>query len=103
MTDVVADRVIEKQLVSALRHLTQVYGSENVRTTVDKVIVNEALLRSTTDSHVWAAEFAKVRPEIDQGLMIGWFSNCAATAVDLERAARESEMEPPSVDLGLSE
>ncbi len=43
-----------------------------------------ARLYATTDASVWAEEFAKVRPEVDQDLMIGWFANAIETvrAVD---------------------
>ncbi len=44
-------------------------------------------LYSTTDGRVWAAEFAKVRPDVDEGLMIGWFANCAENAKDHARRA----------------
>ena len=45
--------------------------------------VNEKLLRTTDDATVWANEFKKVCPEVDEELMIGWFANCAQTALDL--------------------
>ncbi|MDQ2782216.1 MAG: hypothetical protein M3Y26_06730 [Actinomycetota bacterium] len=37
--------------------------------------VDEARLRATTDAGVWADEFAKVQPDADWGLMVGWFAN----------------------------
>lgn len=49
-------------------------------------LVDEALLRSTTRADIWAAEFAKVCPDVDQGLMIGWFANAIETAKDAVRA-----------------
>lgn len=45
----------------------------------DDVEVDEKRLRSTTDASVWAEEFAKVCPNVDQGLMIGWFANAIET------------------------
>ena len=46
----------------------------------DSPVVDEARLRSTTDAMVWAEEFAKVCPDVDQGLMLGWFANAIETA-----------------------
>jgi hypothetical protein len=46
--------------------------------------VDERLLYSTDNAAVWAEEFAKVCPEVDRGLMIGWFANCAESAKMLE-------------------
>ncbi len=46
-------------------------------------VVDEERLRSTTDAAVWADEFAKVRPDVDQGLMIGWFANAIEVAKDI--------------------
>lgn len=45
-----------------------------------QVYVNTERLYSTTDAGVWAEEFAKVCPDVDEGLMIGWFANAMATA-----------------------
>lgn len=47
--------------------------------------VDTELLRSTDHADVWADEFAKVCPDVDRGLMIAWFANCAETAKDLQR------------------
>lgn len=44
------------------------------------VAVDEARLRRHADALVWAEEFAKVQPEVDMGLMIGWFANAMETA-----------------------
>jgi len=44
--------------------------------------VDELRLRETTDARVWAEEFAKVRPDVDRGLMIGWFANAIETGRD---------------------
>jgi hypothetical protein len=46
-------------------------------------LVNEKLLRSTTDAQVWARAFMQVvnaGATIDEGLMIGWFANAIETA-----------------------
>ena len=42
--------------------------------------VNTERLYSTTDAAVWAEEFHKVCPDVDEGLMIGWFANAIGTA-----------------------
>lgn len=36
-------------------------------------------LHGTTDAEVWASEFCRLHPEIDKGLMIGWFANAIET------------------------
>lgn len=41
--------------------------------------VNTERLYSTTDASVWAEEFAKVQPDIDEGFMVGWFANAMQT------------------------
>lgn len=43
-------------------------------------------LLETVNAVVWAEEFAKCHPEIDQGEMISWFANLACVAEDLTRA-----------------
>jgi hypothetical protein len=48
--------------------------------------VDEVRLRATTNAAVWAEEFAKVAPEVDRGLMIGWFANLAETAKTAAKA-----------------
>jgi hypothetical protein len=45
--------------------------------------VNVSRLYATTNAQVWAEEFAKVCPDVDEGLMIGWFAN----AIETGRAA----------------
>ena len=59
-------------------------------------VVDETLLRSTTDATIWAAEFKKIRPEIDEGLMIGWFANAIETAraEGLRDSTRRTVIEP---------
>lgn len=54
--------------------------------------VDSDKLLSTDDAQVWAKEFAKRFPIIDEDAMIGWFANCAETAKMLERQ-RISERE----------
>jgi hypothetical protein len=46
--------------------------------------INLERLYATDDAAVWAEEFAKVEPDIDRGLMVGWFANAIETAKDLE-------------------
>jgi hypothetical protein len=48
--------------------------------------VDEVLLRSTDDATIWAAEFKKIQPDVDEGLMISWFANCIESTKD--RCAR---------------
>jgi hypothetical protein len=45
----------------------------------DTNVVDVERLYTTTKADMWAAEFAKVCPEVDQGLMIGWFANAIET------------------------
>lgn len=37
--------------------------------------VDERLLRTTTNASVWAHEFMKLHPLLDEGAMIAWFAN----------------------------
>ncbi len=50
--------------------------------------VDQHRLLGTDNASVWAEEFAKIFPEIDQTTMIGWFASCAETAKTLQRAAK---------------
>ena len=43
-------------------------------------VVDEGRLRGCTDARVWAEEFVKVCPDVDEGLMIGWFANAIETS-----------------------
>ncbi len=45
--------------------------------------VDEARLLTTTDATIWVEEFHKVHPEVDKGMMLGWFAN----ALEVGRAA----------------
>lgn len=56
--------------------------------------VDQDRLMSTDCADVWAEEFAKIRPEIDRGLMIAWFANCAETAKDLLHRRGQPESTP---------
>lgn len=53
--------------------------------------VNEARLLCTTDAQVWAEEFAKVQPTVDEGLMIGWFANAIETGRRAGKVIEELE------------
>ena len=44
--------------------------------------VDERRLYATDNAAVWAEEFNKVCPEVDEGLMIGWFANAIESAKD---------------------
>ena len=44
--------------------------------------VDTKRLYETADAAVWAEEFHKVCPDVDEGLMIGWFANAMQTAKD---------------------
>lgn len=53
---------------------------------------NVQRLLSSSDARVWAEEFAKVCPDVDQGLMVTWFANAMVTATALDAAP------PPTPD-----
>jgi hypothetical protein len=59
--------------------------------------VSTERLYGTTDASVWAEEFAKVCPDVDEGFMIGWFANAMQTAeshaihADPDRAIRHDQ------------
>lgn len=48
-------------------------------------LIDTDRLYATTDAAVWAAEFVKVQPGIDEGFMTGWFAAAIETA---KQAAR---------------
>lgn len=52
--------------------------------------VDEKKLRSTIDASAWAREFSKVCPEVDEGLMIGWFANAMMNVFDYKDREHES-------------
>jgi hypothetical protein len=58
-----------------------------VENSVSDEVDTERLYQSAT-ADVWAEEFAKVQPDVDQGLMIGWFANAMETAKSLDHKAR---------------
>lgn len=51
--------------------------------------VAEQKFPHTMDAAVWAAEFVKLNPEADEGLMLSWFANAIMAGYDT-RAMRES-------------
>jgi hypothetical protein len=55
-------------------------------------VIDERLLRTTDKADVWAREFAKVFPDVDEGTMIAWFANCAENAKDLAFATQAAEL-----------
>ena len=44
------------------------------------------ILFTTTDASVWAREFCKINPTMDEGAMIGWFANAIETAKSIPRS-----------------
>jgi hypothetical protein len=54
--------------------------------------VDAKLLHSTTDAAVWAAEFMKIAPEVDEGAMIGWFANAIENGRDAGRKKALAEV-----------
>ncbi len=54
----------------------------------------------TMDAAVWAAEFVKMYPGIDEGTMIGWFANAIMAGYDTAqaRAAAPSAVAAPSAE-----
>jgi len=58
--------------------------------------VDAQRLYATTDASVWAEEFAKVQPDVDKGLMIGWFANA------IETARQVPTLDPPPVHVALA-
>ena len=58
--------------------------------------VDQDRLYATTDARVWAEEFAKVCPDVDQGLMIGWFAN----AIETGRAHAKVGLPDDAADIG---
>lgn len=62
--------------------------------------VDTERLYATTDAAVWAEEFAKVCPEVDEGLMIGWFSNAMETAKQIQRKSPAHDAPHPPIPRG---
>jgi hypothetical protein len=67
--------------------------------------VNTDALGRTDDAQVWAQEFMKVyhrsKADVDEGLMIAWFANCAETAKSLERHRIDADAKGDALDKGL--
>lgn len=59
-----------------------VYASD---TKAPRPTVNQERLLGSTDAAVWAEEFAKFAPDVDEGTMIGWFANTIETATQHAR------------------
>lgn len=57
--------------------------------------VDQERLYASPTADVWAEEFAKVRPDVDQGLMIGWFANAMETAINLHER-KKARLSVPS-------
>ena len=76
-------------------------GVENDSGEVGSVVVDQARLYATADAKVWAEEFAKVHPEIDQGFMIGWFANIACIAEDQVAKQLRGAMRKALDELGV--
>ena len=53
----------------------------------------------TMDAKVWADEFAKQFPQIDHGLMLGWFANAIMAGYDTAQSRTESEKQFTQADL----
>ena len=64
--------------------------------------VNEALLRSTDDATIWAREFKKIQPDVDEDLMIVWFANAIESAKDRLIAKQIVAVEGAAAVLGVS-
>lgn len=62
--------------------------------------VDQERLYASPTADVWAEEFAKVRPDVDEGLMIGWFANAMQTALNLDHRAKAESTRPISGDSG---
>jgi hypothetical protein len=52
-----------------------------------------AKLHSTTDASIWAKEFCKLNPQVDEDLMLTWFANAIMTGYDeAQRRTREDQV-----------
>lgn len=45
-------------------------------------VVDSKKLIGETDARIWAQEFKKLFPRIDEGLMLGWFANAILAGLD---------------------
>ncbi len=62
--------------------------------------VDTRRLEENTTADVWAEEFAKVRPDVDEGLMLGWFANAIEAG---KRAGFDSGVAFASSQVGLGD
>lgn len=53
----------------------------------------------TTDAQVWATEFKKRFPDVDEGTMIGWFANAIMAGHDAATFARSERREPTPIGI----
>lgn len=53
-------------------------------------------LYASADAQVWAEEFVKMNPHMDEGTMIGWFANAMQTAIDLTTRKLDSQLVIPA-------
>lgn len=66
-------------------------GAQNWCHTESDGTVDIQRLYATDDAAVWAAEFKKVCPGVDEGLMIGWFANAIETCKDRAKARERAK------------
>jgi hypothetical protein len=61
-----------------------------------EAVTDEVNLHATIDAEVWAAEFCRLFPDADYGLMLGWFANAIMTGYDeaMRRVEREEIVAP---------
>jgi hypothetical protein len=57
-------------------------GEAMMNEDVVKEPVDEKKLLASTDASVWAKEFKKVHPEVDEGLMLKWFASAMMVGYD---------------------
>lgn len=48
-------------------------------------MMTDHYLLSTTNAQEWAAEFCRLNPDMDEGLMISWFANAIETGRNFGR------------------
>jgi len=52
-------------------------------------------LHSTMDASIWAKEFCKLNPEVDEGVMLSWFANAIMAGYDIayqQQKAKEPKL-----------
>ncbi len=57
-------------------------GIDPAKKPFDQDEVDTKRLYGTTNCYVWAEEFAKVFPDVDQGTVATWFANAMMTQLD---------------------